>query len=252
MRDPRGEAQVDSQNEAAAVGEGLAADGMERRRPERVGSDRIGAKSGRIEAKSLHGELATPPPSPPARRRTLAPPHNVMSASRHPPPTSYAPPAFPRTFPNLLMPQRWSIERVGAAALQVLAKQAAVVLGTLVVVRPVDDNAALGLDSPGGQPSSPMSPLPSFLHPHAQMPPEPEESSALFRLPELVRVFDELSTCHTKIVTVSCPDAKDFTPMLLSYTIKVNYKQVYALLLLSLFVCLVQDTFFLLYRYMLN
>jgi hypothetical protein len=40
--------------------------------------------------------------------------------------------------------------------------------------------------------------------------------SALFRFPELVRVFDELSTRHTKIVTVSLPDAKDFTPMLLS------------------------------------
>jgi hypothetical protein len=69
------------------------------------------------------------------------------------------------------------------------------------------------------------------LH-HAQryvrMPPEPEPgpeaSSASFRLPDSARVFDELP--RARIVAVSRPDAGDITPMLLSYTVEVQYKQV--------------------------
>lgn len=38
------------------------------------------------------------------------------------------------------------------------------------------------------------------------------------------RIFDELPT--TKVVSVSRPDAGDFTPLLLSYTIEFQYKQV--------------------------
>ncbi|XP_051179064.1 phospholipase D zeta 1 [Lolium perenne] len=68
------------------------------------------------------------------------------------------------------------------------------------------------------------------LH-HAQryvrMPPEPEPgpeaSSASFRLPDSARVFDELP--RARIVAVSRPDAGDITPMLLSYTVEVQYKQ---------------------------
>jgi hypothetical protein len=64
------------------------------------------------------------------------------------------------------------------------------------------------------------------------MPPGPEEdvaaaaasSSASFRLPESARVFDELP--RARIVAVSRPDAGDITPMLLSYNIEVQYKQV--------------------------
>jgi hypothetical protein len=52
------------------------------------------------------------------------------------------------------------------------------------------------------------------------MPPEPEESSVLFRLPQLVQVFDELSHTPHQDRTVSRPDAEEFTPMLLSYTVK--------------------------------
>ncbi|XP_062197558.1 phospholipase D zeta 1-like isoform X2 [Phragmites australis] len=61
---------------------------------------------------------------------------------------------------------------------------------------------------------------------YVRMPPEPEEgpaSSASFRLPESARVFDELP--RARIVGVSRPDAGDITPMLLSYTIEVHYKQ---------------------------
>ena len=65
-----------------------------------------------------------------------------------------------------------------------------------------------------------------------RMPPEPPApeglaaaaSSASFRLPESARVFDELP--RARIVGVSRPDAGDITPMLLSYTIEVHYKQV--------------------------
>ncbi|XP_023156501.1 phospholipase D family protein isoform X1 [Zea mays] len=67
-------------------------------------------------------------------------------------------------------------------------------------------------------------------HRYVRMPPEPPEpeglaaaSSASFRLPESVRVFDELP--RARIVQVSRPDAGDITPMLLSYTIEVHYKQ---------------------------
>ena len=66
-------------------------------------------------------------------------------------------------------------------------------------------------------------------HRYFRMPPEPEglaaaASSASFRLPESARVFDELP--RARIVGVSRPDAGDITPMLLSYTIEVHYKQV--------------------------
>jgi phospholipase D1/2 len=66
-------------------------------------------------------------------------------------------------------------------------------------------------------------------HRYVRMPPEPAEwmaaaSSASFRLPESARVFDELP--RARIVGVSRPDAGDITPMLLSYTIEVHYKQV--------------------------
>ncbi|PAN31060.1 hypothetical protein PAHAL_5G392000 [Panicum hallii] len=65
-------------------------------------------------------------------------------------------------------------------------------------------------------------------HRYFRMPPEPEglaaaASSASFRLPESARVFDELP--RARIVGVSRPDAGDITPMLLSYTIEVHYKQ---------------------------
>ena len=66
-------------------------------------------------------------------------------------------------------------------------------------------------------------------HRYFRMPPEPEglaasASSASFRLPESARVFDELP--RARIVGVSRPDAGDITPMLLSYTIEIHYKQV--------------------------
>nr|CAB3465500.1 unnamed protein product [Digitaria exilis] len=62
--------------------------------------------------------------------------------------------------------------------------------------------------------------------------PEPERrpevlaasASASLRVPDAARVFDELPRAH--IVAVSRPDAGDITPMLLSYTIEVHYKQV--------------------------
>jgi phospholipase D1/2 len=61
---------------------------------------------------------------------------------------------------------------------------------------------------------------------YVRMPPEPEPeaSSASFRLPESARVFDELP--RARIVAVSRPDAGDITPMLLSYTVELQYKQV--------------------------
>ncbi|KAJ1283525.1 hypothetical protein BS78_03G134800 [Paspalum vaginatum] len=67
-------------------------------------------------------------------------------------------------------------------------------------------------------------------HRYVRMPPEPPEPegmagalSASFRLPESARVFDELP--RARIVAVSRTDAGDITPMLLSYTIEVHYKQ---------------------------
>ncbi|GJN14154.1 hypothetical protein PR202_gb00939 [Eleusine coracana subsp. coracana] len=48
-------------------------------------------------------------------------------------------------------------------------------------------------------------------------------ASASFRVPDTARVFDELP--RASIVAVSRPDAGDITPMLLSYTIEVHYKQ---------------------------
>ncbi|XP_039838739.1 phospholipase D zeta 1-like isoform X2 [Panicum virgatum] len=61
--------------------------------------------------------------------------------------------------------------------------------------------------------------------------PEPERrpevlaasASASLRVPDAARVFDELP--RASIVAVSRPDAGDITPMLLSYTIEVHYKQ---------------------------
>ena len=85
---------------------------------------------------------------------------------------------------------------------------------------------------------------------YVRMPAEPEgASSASFRLPESARVFDELP--RARIVGVSRPDAGDITPMLLSYTIEVQYKQVRVLILLLLveiwglyFRCVVVDARF--------
>ncbi|XP_066380505.1 phospholipase D zeta 1-like [Miscanthus floridulus] len=48
-------------------------------------------------------------------------------------------------------------------------------------------------------------------------------ASASLRVPDAARVFDELP--RASIVAVSRPDAGDITPMLLSYTIEVHYKQ---------------------------
>ncbi|BAS93594.1 Os05g0358700 [Oryza sativa Japonica Group] len=53
--------------------------------------------------------------------------------------------------------------------------------------------------------------------------PEVLAASASFRLSEAARVFEELP--RASIVAVSRPDAGDITPMLLSYTIEVHYKQ---------------------------
>nr|AAT38042.1 putative phospholipase D [Oryza sativa Japonica Group]AAV43858.1 putative phospholipase D [Oryza sativa Japonica Group] len=55
--------------------------------------------------------------------------------------------------------------------------------------------------------------------------PEVLAASASFRLSEAARVFEELP--RASIVAVSRPDAGDITPMLLSYTIEVHYKQRY-------------------------
>ncbi|KAI5018265.1 phospholipase D zeta 1 [Hordeum vulgare subsp. vulgare] len=53
--------------------------------------------------------------------------------------------------------------------------------------------------------------------------PEVLAASASFRLSEAARVFEELP--RATIFSVSRPDAGDITPMLLSYTIEINYKQ---------------------------
>lgn len=50
--------------------------------------------------------------------------------------------------------------------------------------------------------------------------------------PESTRIFDELP--KATIVSVSRPDASDISPVLLSYTIEVQYKQARSLLSLSL------------------
>ena len=68
--------------------------------------------------------------------------------------------------------------------------------------------------------------------PEPEPEPEPERrpevlaasASASLRVPDAARVFDELP--RASIVAVSRPDAGDITPMLLSYTIEVHYKQV--------------------------
>lgn len=87
--------------------------------------------------------------------------------------------------------------------------------------------------------------LPAERHGHryARMPPEHESegdassssvpgpaprpevlaASASFRLSEATRVFEELP--RATIFSVSRPEAGDITPMLLSYTIEINYKQ---------------------------
>ncbi|KAG8052087.1 hypothetical protein GUJ93_ZPchr0001g29642 [Zizania palustris] len=64
-----------------------------------------------------------------------------------------------------------------------------------------------------------------YGHRYMRMPAEPDgdASVASFRLPESARAFDELP--RARIVGVSRPDAGDITPMLLSYTIEVQYKQ---------------------------
>lgn len=48
--------------------------------------------------------------------------------------------------------------------------------------------------------------------------------------PEPARIFDELP--KASIVSVSRPDAGDISPMLLSYTIEVQYKQARSLFLI--------------------
>ncbi|KAL5227220.1 hypothetical protein ABZP36_015485 [Zizania latifolia] len=64
-----------------------------------------------------------------------------------------------------------------------------------------------------------------YGHRYVRMPAEPEGDAAVasFRLSESARAFDELP--RARIVGVSRPDAGDITPMLLSYTIEVQYKQ---------------------------
>lgn len=61
-----------------------------------------------------------------------------------------------------------------------------------------------------------------------QMQPEPVTSSSsiftLRQIPETSRIFDELP--QATIVEVSRPDVADISPMLLSYTIEFQYKQV--------------------------
>ncbi|GJT28101.1 phospholipase D zeta 1-like protein isoform X1, partial [Tanacetum coccineum] len=62
---------------------------------------------------------------------------------------------------------------------------------------------------------------------YVQMQPEPSRLSSFFSFhhhpPETTRIFDELP--EATIVHVSRPDAADFSPMLLSYTIDFQYKQ---------------------------
>ena len=49
-------------------------------------------------------------------------------------------------------------------------------------------------------------------------------------------IFEQLP--KATIVSVSKPDASDFSPLLLSYTIQLQYKQVSCLLFLGLFIIL--------------
>ncbi|CAL9068247.1 unnamed protein product [Musa banksii] len=56
-------------------------------------------------------------------------------------------------------------------------------------------------------------------------PPIAVPSSRSFRLQEHPRIFDELPKAD--IVSVSRPDARDISPMLLSYTVEFRYKQLY-------------------------
>ncbi|MFS7926838.1 putative phospholipase D [Helianthus anomalus] len=63
---------------------------------------------------------------------------------------------------------------------------------------------------------------------YVQMQSEPSRLSSLFSFhqnpPETTRIFDELP--KATIVQLSRPDAGDISPMLLSYTIDFQYKQV--------------------------
>lgn len=59
---------------------------------------------------------------------------------------------------------------------------------------------------------------------HFQMQSEPLISSIFSVRSEPTRMFDELP--NAIIIDVSRPDAVDFSPMLLSYTIEFHYKQV--------------------------
>jgi phospholipase D1/2 len=64
-----------------------------------------------------------------------------------------------------------------------------------------------------------------------QLEPSASVSSSLFLTrqdpADLARIFDELP--EATIVSVSRPDASDISPMLLSYTIEFQYKQVRAI-----------------------
>ena len=66
-----------------------------------------------------------------------------------------------------------------------------------------------------------------------------EDGHCYIRLPsepaitERQSIFDELPTA--KIVAASRPDAGDITPLLLSYTIEFQYKQVFIDLMFRLF-----------------
>ncbi|RRT45485.1 hypothetical protein B296_00053236 [Ensete ventricosum] len=76
---------------------------------------------------------------------------------------------------------------------------------------------------------------PEGVHRYVKMQSEPPIgvlSSHSFRLREHPRIFDELPKAD--IVSVSRPDARDISPMLLSYTVEFRYKQVYSVLLLEL------------------
>ena len=66
------------------------------------------------------------------------------------------------------------------------------------------------------------------LHMDSDQSPEPARSSSFFTFDqnecESTRIFDELP--RATIVQVSRPDAGDISPLLLSYTIELQYKQV--------------------------
>lgn len=65
-------------------------------------------------------------------------------------------------------------------------------------------------------------------HRYVKMQSEPTlASSHSFRQPEHPKIFDELP--KATIVSVSRPDASDISPVLLSYTIEVQYRQVLVL-----------------------